>query len=68
MGSLERPKMTKQDVLEIVHQIPGDEVDPEELMHALYLRAKLDQSEAEILRGDTISQEEMVRRTQQWFK
>ncbi len=60
--------MNKQDVLEMVQQIPGEQVDPEELMHALYLRAKLDQSEAEILRGETVSQDEIVRRTEQWFQ
>lgn len=60
--------MTKQDVLDMVHQLPEEDVDPEELMHALYLRSKLDRSEAEILRGETISHEELVRRSEQWFK
>lgn len=60
--------MNKQDVLEMVQHIPGEEIDPEQLMFALYLKAKLDRAEADIEEGRIISHEELIRRSEQWFK
>lgn len=60
--------MNKQDVLEMVRHIPGEQIDPEQLMLAIYLKAKLDRAEEDIEEGRVVSHEEVVRRTQQWFK
>ncbi len=59
--------MKKQAVLDLLKQFP-DEVNAEDLIYGLYLKAKLDQAEAAVESGDLLSHEEVVKRTQQWFE
>jgi hypothetical protein len=59
--------MKKKEVLELLDQFP-DEVNAEQLIHGLYLKAKLDQAEAAVESGDLLSHEEVVKRTDQWFE
>jgi len=59
--------MHKQDVISLLDHLP-DPLDPERLMQELYLRAKIDRAEEAVARGETVSQEEAVRRSQEWFK
>jgi hypothetical protein len=59
--------MKKQEVLDLLNRFP-DEVNAEDLMHGLYLKAKLDQAEAAVERGDVLSHEEVLKRTDQWFQ
>lgn len=58
--------MNKQEVLELIDRFP-DQIDPEQLMLELYLKAKIDHAEEAIARGDVLSQEEVVQRSRQWF-
>jgi hypothetical protein len=58
--------MNKQEVLDIIDHLP-EQIDPEQLMTALYLKAKLDRAEAAVARGEVVSQEEVVQRSRQWF-
>ena len=48
----------KEEVLELVRQLP-DEVDVEEVIYRLYLRAKLAAAEADIAAGRTLSPKEV---------
>lgn len=48
----------KEAVLELVRQFP-DDVDVEELIYRLYLRAKLEAAEADIAAGRTLSAEDV---------
>jgi hypothetical protein len=57
--------MHKEDVLEIVRQLP-DEVDIEELIYRLYPREKLAAAEADIAAGRTLSAEEVREHARQW--
>ena len=59
--------MKKQDVLEVLEQLP-DEFDAEQLMHHLYLQAKLEQAEAAVTRGEVVDHDQVVQRSQEWFK
>jgi len=59
--------MKKQEVLEMLERLP-DQIDPEQLMHELYLKAKLERAEAAISEGDVVTQEEAVKRSREWFK
>ena len=59
--------MYKQDVLTLLEHLP-DPLDPEQLMHELYLKAKIDRAEQAIARGEIVSHEEVVRRSQEWFE
>jgi hypothetical protein len=59
--------MKKQEVVEILNRFP-DEVDTEELMDTLYLRAKLERAEEAVARGDTLSHDELVEQSKTWFK
>ncbi|HUT12270.1 MAG TPA: hypothetical protein VMY42_17365 [Thermoguttaceae bacterium] len=59
--------MKKQEVLEMLEHLP-DQIDPEQLMHELYLKAKLERAEAAISEGHVVSQEEVVRRSKEWFE
>jgi hypothetical protein len=59
--------MKKQEVLAILDRLP-DPLDPEQLMHDLYLKAKIERAEEAIARGELVSQEEVVRQSQEWFE
>jgi len=52
--------MKKQEVLELIDRLP-DEIDPEQLMHELYLKAKLEHAEAAVARGEVVEHDEVVR-------
>ena len=59
--------MKKQEVLEILDHLP-EEIDPEQLMHELYLKAKLEHAEAASAENRVVSQEEVVKWRRQWFE
>lgn len=59
--------MKKQEVLDILEQLP-DPIDPEQLMYKLYVKAKLDRAEAAVERGHVVSQDEVIRRSREWFE
>jgi len=58
--------MNRQEVLDIIDHLP-EEIDPEQLITALYLKAKLDRAEAAVARGEVVGHEEVVQRSRQWF-
>ena len=58
--------MKKQELLELIDQLP-DDVDPEQLIHKLYLKAKLERAEAAVANGDVVPQQEVVKRSEAWF-
>ena len=58
--------MKKADVQVLLDGLE-DELDPEELMYRLYLKAKLERAEAALARGDVVSHEEVVRQSKTWF-
>ncbi|MCX7429178.1 MAG: hypothetical protein NTW96_26570 [Planctomycetia bacterium] len=57
----------KQEMLDMLERLP-DEIDPEQLMHDLYLRAKLEDAEAAVAKGSVVAHEDVVKRSQQWFE
>ena len=59
--------MNKQEVLDIIDRLP-EQIDPEQLMTELYVKAKLDRAEAAVAKGEVVRQEEVVQRSRQWFK
>lgn len=59
--------MRKQEVLDMLSEFP-DDLDTEELMYRLYLKAKLERAEAAAQEGKVIPHDEVVRRTSQWGK
>ncbi len=59
--------MNKHDVLEILDRLP-EQIDPEQLMDELYLKAKLDRAEASVSRDEVVPHEEVVPRSRQWFE
>ncbi len=59
--------MTKHEVLEILDRLP-EQIDPEQLMTELYLKAKLDRAEAAVAKDEVVAHEEVVRRSRQWFE
>lgn len=58
--------MNRRDVVELMHDQP-DEVDIEELMHRLYLRAKLERADAALAAGDVLTEDEVDRRSEAWL-
>ena len=58
--------MKKREVLELIDRLP-EEIDPEQLMHELYLKAKLERAEAAVVRGEVIEHDEVARRSREWF-
>ncbi len=59
--------MKKQEVLKLLERY-ADEVDSEDLIFSLYLKAKLERAEAAVKSGDVLSHQEVVKRSQEWFK
>ncbi len=59
--------MKKQEVLSILEDLP-EELDPEQLMHELYLKARLERAETAVRQGEVVSHDEVVKRSGQWFK
>ena len=59
--------MRKQEMIEWVESLP-DEVDPEEIIYRLYLKAKLDAGEEDVRAGHLVPHEEVVARSDGWFK
>lgn len=57
--------MNKQEVLELIDRFP-EQVDVEQLMTELYLKAKLDRAEAAVARDEVIGHEEVVQRSRRW--
>ena len=57
--------MRKQDVLDLVQQMP-DEIDIEELQYRLYVLEKLRRSEESIRAGRVVSHEEAKRQMDEW--
>jgi hypothetical protein len=59
--------MNRQEVLDIIDHLP-EQIDPEQLMTELYLKAKLDRAEAAVATEGVVSHEEVVQRSRQWFE
>jgi len=59
--------MKKQEVLDILERLP-DQIDPEQLIHELYVKAKLERAEAAVAKGDVVAHDEVVRRSREWFE
>ena len=59
--------MNKQEVQAILDRFP-EQVDTEQFMAELYLKAKLDRAEAAVMRGEVLSQTMVVQRSRQWFE
>jgi hypothetical protein len=59
--------VSKRGVLSLLDRLP-DPLDPELPMHELSVRAKIKHAEGAIARGKVVSQEEVVRRSQEWFE
>ena len=59
--------MKKHEVMEILEQFP-DDIDPEQLMHDLYLRAKIEKAESAVDQGRTVTQQQVVEKSREWFK
>ena len=57
--------MKKQEVLDILERLP-DQIDIEQLIDELYLKAKLERAEAAVAKGNVVSQEEVVKRSREW--
>lgn len=60
--------MKKQEVLDLLDQFPGDDLDNDRLMQELYLKIKLERAEVAVAAGQVVTHDEAVRRSQQWFK
>ena len=59
--------MKKNDILELLRDMP-EEIDAEELIYRVYLRQKLEASEAAVKAGKVFSHDEVVRRSEEWLK
>jgi len=56
----------KQELLAMAERLP-EEVDPEDLMYDLYLRAKIEKAELAIHQGKTLTHQQVVERSREWF-
>ncbi len=56
----------KTEVLKLVDEMP-EQLDMEELQYRLYLRQKLEAAEEDFRAGRTLTHEEVVQETAEWF-
>ncbi len=59
--------MKKNEVLELLREMP-DDIDADDLICRLYLKQKLEASEAAAETGEVIPHAEVVRRSDEWLK
>ena len=59
--------MKKQEIIAMLDRF-SDEINPEELIDELYLKAKLERSEQAIASGNTIHHDDVIKRSREWFK
>ncbi len=59
--------MKKDDALKLIDALP-DEFDVEELHYRLYIWQKIQDGEADYEAGNVITQEELDREIDEWFK
>ncbi len=60
--------MAVKDVAKTVIDTLPDEVTMDEIIHALYVRAKFDRGENEIWQGKGVRHEKAKERLQKWLK
>jgi len=60
--------ISRHQVIEIIEDLPEEEVDIDEIMYRLYLRQKLEAAEKDVREGRLVSHEEVIRETSKWFK
>jgi hypothetical protein len=58
-------EISKQELLKLIDGLP-ESVDVDDLMHKLWLQAKLERSEEAIRQGRTLSQSALIAEVQQW--
>ncbi len=58
--------IAKTEVLKLVDEMP-EHLDTEELQYRLYLRQKLEAAEKDLRAGQTLTHEEVVQETAEWF-
>jgi hypothetical protein len=66
-GEMRSGNMTKKEIQAILDQFP-DQVDTEQLMTELYLKAKLDRAETAVAKDDVVSHAEVIERSREWFR
>lgn len=59
--------MAKAEIIDLVRDLP-EPFEIEELQYRLYLREKLEFAEAQIQEGASLSHEEALHETSQWFE
>jgi hypothetical protein len=64
---VEELAVKKQELLEILERLP-EEIDPEDLMRELYLRAKIEKAELAVDQGKTFTQQQVVEQSREWFR
>ncbi len=57
----------KKELLEMLERFP-EEIDPEDFMHELYLRAKIEKAELAVDQGKTFTQQQVVEQSREWFQ
>ncbi len=60
--------MADKDIAKQVIETLPDEATMDDIIHALYLKAKFERGEREIREGKGISQEDARQRLQKWVK
>ncbi len=57
----------KETARQVIDSLP-DDVTMDDVIHALYIRAKFEQGEDQIRRGEGVSHEQAKQRIQKWVR
>lgn len=59
--------MKKTDVIDVLESLP-EEIELDDLLRRLYLKAKLDEAEEDVAAGRIVEHDELVQRSEAWFE
>ncbi len=59
--------MRKQELRDLIESLPED-VDPDDVLYRVYLKAKLDAAEDDVAQGRLVPHDQVVERSDEWLK
>ena len=59
--------LPKSQIVHMLEELP-DQIEVEELMYRLYLRQKIEAAEDDVRYNRTITHENVIKETTEWFK
>lgn len=60
--------IARQQVIELIEELPEETMDIDEIIYRLYLRQKLEAAEKDVSEGRLVPHEKVIEETSKWFE